>query len=357
MKRQLRPGPDRFRSRPRQPLCSRRLTLDGASKDRAGELSGLGRGLGVDRPLSDRRGPPRRVRQRRQHGTVLAQLDRSRADRHHRPRASTTALSIVPGRGMPHLRVGGMPAFGSLVSPHTRARQRLFALADDVAISKGSHLLKMGALVEQFETLIDFQIFWTGPLQLSGHRPVPAGASLRAVSRTYPDPIRFASSRARSSGVYAQDDVKTVTRPDTQRRAAMGVRHGADEAEGRLVTLQDPLHDTAPPDRHAPAHAKANFAPRVGLTWTPDARWSAHSPNRRRHLLRHQYAAVRGADRRRQSSLLQPGDGSKPRLPESRHLPASTGAQPRCAVVTTGRRLAWSTTTWRSNARCRGRRR
>ena len=60
-------------------------------------------------------------------------------------------LSIVPGRGTPHLRIGGMPAFGSLVSPHTRARQRLFAFADDLAISKGSHLLKVGALVERFE--------------------------------------------------------------------------------------------------------------------------------------------------------------------------------------------------------------
>ena len=100
-----------------------------------------------------------------------------------------------------------MPAFGSLVSPHTRARQRLFAFADDLAISKGSHLLKVGALVEQFETLIDFQIFWTGRYSFPGiaqflqGRPtvlslaLPGSESLRELSST-------------QFGLYAQDDVK-----------------------------------------------------------------------------------------------------------------------------------------------------
>ena len=135
-------------------------------------------------------------------------------------------LSIIPGRAMPHLRVGGMPAFGSLVSPHTRARQRLFALADDVAISKGSHLLKMGALVEHFDSLIDFQIFWTGRYSFPGiaqflqGRPsvlslaLPGSESLRELSST-------------QFGVYAQDDVKLSPGTHAQCGAALGVRYGS----------------------------------------------------------------------------------------------------------------------------------
>ena len=204
-----------------------RVTLDSASKTEPANYPGAGVDWESIEPLSDRRGPSRRVGLR---SSIQRRFSHSLTDLEQ---TDTTgqgldgALSIVPGRGMPHLRIGGMPAFGSLVSPHTRARQRLFAFADDVAISKGSHLLKMGALVEQLRGADRFPDLLAGTLQLSGHRPVPAGTSHRAVPgacriRVSPRALDHAVRPLRSG--RHQD----FAGPDAERRAALGVRDRAD---------------------------------------------------------------------------------------------------------------------------------
>ena len=180
------------------------------------------------------------------------------------------SLSIVPGRGMPHLRIGGMPAFGSLVSPHTRARQRLFAFADDVAISKGSHLLKMGALAEQFETLIDFQIFWPGRYSFPGIAQfLQARPTVLSLALAGSESLRELSTT--QLGLYFQDDVKISPGLTMNAGLRWEFATAPTEAEGRLVTLEDPLHDTVPLVGTLLSTRKANFAPRVGLTWMPDA--------------------------------------------------------------------------------------
>jgi hypothetical protein len=183
-------------------------------------------------------------------------------------RGLTEMLSVVPSRGMPHLVIGGMPAFGSLVSPHTRGRQRLLAVANDLAMSRGSHLLKIGALVERLDALIDFRIFWTGRysfpsvLQFLQGRPsvlslaLPGSESLRELSST-------------QLGMYVQDDVKLSPTLTISAGLRWEFATAPREAEGRLVALPDPLHDTTPVIGTLLETERTNLAPRVGVVWMP----------------------------------------------------------------------------------------
>lgn len=177
-------------------------------------------------------------------------------------------LSVVPGRGIAHIVIGGMPSFGSLVSPHTRARQRLLSIADDVAVSKGAHLLKMGALVEHFDALVDFRIFWTGRYSFPGIAQfLQARPSVLSLALPGSESLRELSST--QFGAYVQDDFK----PSSSLTFGVGLRWefatAPREAEGRLVALPDPLHDVEPVTGTLMQTSKANLAPRVGMTWTP----------------------------------------------------------------------------------------
>lgn len=182
-------------------------------------------------------------------------------------------LSIVPGRGIPHLVIGGMPAFGSLVSPHTRARQRLLAVGNDLTFSKGSHLLKAGSRIEHFDALVDFQIFWAGRYSFPGvaqflqGRPsvlslaLPGSESARELSTT-----QFAA--------YVQDDVKVSPRLTVTAGLRWEFATAPREAQGRLVGLRDPREDSGIVTGTLLRTRKGNFGPRVGVTWSParDAR-------------------------------------------------------------------------------------
>jgi hypothetical protein len=186
-------------------------------------------------------------------------------------RAASDDLSIVPGRGMPHMRIGGMPAFGSLVSPHTRARQRLLSLADDVSVARGPHLIKAGALVEHLDALVDFQIFWAGRYSFPGiaqflqGRPtvlslaLPGSASPRELSST-------------QFGLYAQDDLKLSSSLTLTAGLRWEFATAPTERAGRLVGLRDPVHDAVPVTGSLLRTEMANLAPRLGLTWMPAGR-------------------------------------------------------------------------------------
>lgn len=177
-------------------------------------------------------------------------------------------LSLVPGRGIPHLVIGGMPAFGSLVSPYTHARQRLLSLAEDVAVSRGSHLVKLGALVEHFDALVDFQIFWPGRYSFPDIRQFLLGRP-SVLSLALPGSESLRDLSTTQLGLYAQDDMKLSPRLTLSAGLRWEFATAPREADGRLVGLPDPLGDTAPVIGSLLRTEKANLAPRLGIAWTP----------------------------------------------------------------------------------------
>ena len=223
-------------------------------------------------------------------------------------------LSIIPGRGIPHFMIGGMPAFGSLVSPHTRARQQLFAIADDVAISRGAHLLKFGGSLEHFDALVDFQIFWRGRFSFPGitqflqGRPsvlslaLPESASVRQLSTT-------------QFGLYAQDDIRlsrnlTFSAGLRWESATAPEEVGASGGAARSIARHCAVDRLPAPHREGQPRAPRRTDVEPGRR--PDG--VAH---RSRALLRHQHVALCRADRWNEPALLQPGDGQEPDFPES----------------------------------------
>lgn len=179
-------------------------------------------------------------------------------------------LSVVPGRGIPHLVIGGMPAFGSLVSPQTRARQRVLAVSDDVTLAHGSHLLKAGARAERFDALVDFQIFWAGRYSFPNVREFLEGRP-SVLSLALPGSESLRQLSTAQFGAYVQDDIR-ISRSLT---VAAGLRWefatAPREAQGRLVALLDPLHDTNIVTGRLLRTQKRNLAPRLGVNWTPAA--------------------------------------------------------------------------------------
>ncbi len=181
-------------------------------------------------------------------------------------RAAPDSLSLVPGRGMPHLRIGGMPAFGSLVSPHTRAKQRLLSVGNDLAISRGAHLIKAGALVEQLEAFVDFQIFWPGRYSFPGIAQFLQGRpTVLSLALDGSESPRDLSST--QFGVYAQDDIRLTPALTLNAGLRWEFATAPTEREDRLVALPDPLHDVTPVTGELLRTEKMNLAPRVGLSW------------------------------------------------------------------------------------------
>ena len=177
-------------------------------------------------------------------------------------------LSAIPGRPVPELVIGGMPPFGSLVSPQTQGNQRLFAWADDAALVKGPHLVKFGTLVERFRALVDYQLFWGGRATFADVAQfLQARPATMVIALPGADGARDLTTT--QFGVYAQDELRV--------NAALTITGGVrwefstkpTDEQGRLVGLPDPVHDATLTSGTLLETRKRNIEPRVGFAWAP----------------------------------------------------------------------------------------
>jgi hypothetical protein len=244
-----------------------RLTLDNARKTEPGNFPDAG----VDWRSTSRFLTIEDLHVASDHLVNTARLSYSFTDLEQTDTAGRTFpddLSIVPGRGIPHLVIGGMPTFGSLVSPHTRARQRLLALADDVTLSHGSHLLQAGALVEAFDALVDFQIFWPGRYSFPGIAQFLTGRP-SVLSLALPGSGSPRHLSTAQFGLYAQDDIRMSPTVTVNAGVRWEFATAPRERDGLLIGLRDPLRDGGAVTGSLLQTRKANVGPRGGITWMP----------------------------------------------------------------------------------------
>ena len=174
---------------------------------------------------------------------------------------------FVPERGLVgDIDIGGMQRFGPQSSANVRLSQNVYSGQYDATLTRGRHLLKVGALVEHYRD------FMTNPTFSLG---IYTFANVRAFLENRP--IRFIGLTPQGDiqrdwpwtlfGFYAQDSFTLTSRLTLN----VGLRDELTtmpiDAKGRdstLVTLADPTPTVGRAYRNPP---RSNLAPRVGAAW------------------------------------------------------------------------------------------
>ena len=184
------------------------------------------------------------------------------------PRSTSADLAVIAGRPAPQLVIGGMPNYGTLTAPTTRAVQDIWSIADELTLARGSHLLKIGGSVDRYHAVSDYQFFYGGRYSFPNIQRFLAGrSSVLLIALPGADTIRDLTQT--TVATFAQDEIRLS--PSTTLNLGLRWEFSAepDERSGKLVGLPDPLRDTTVTVGRLFDNHKVNLAPRVGFSWQP----------------------------------------------------------------------------------------
>lgn len=184
------------------------------------------------------------------------------------PRSASASLAVVPGRPMPQLVIGGMPNFGTLTAPTTRAIQNLWSIADEVAVTRGAHLLKAGASLDHYDAFSDYQFYFGGRYSFPNvQRFLQGRPSVLLVALPGSDSVRNLTSM--QFGSFVQAELRLAPTMTLNLGVRWEFSTEPQEQDGRLVTLIDPLRDTTVTVGQLLQNHKTNIAPRAAFSWRP----------------------------------------------------------------------------------------
>jgi hypothetical protein len=189
------------------------------------------------------------------------------------PAAADPSLGFVPGRNVGQMNIGGISLFlggvGAIGDYHFNYTS--YQWYDDLAITHGSHNLKMGGSIERIQSNA------VGAGASNGTATFGSLASFlanqpSAFSANVPGTGTMLGQRQTVGGAYVQDDWR-VSRSLTLN---LGLRYETasvpTEEHGRLATLtslSSPVIHLGSPYFQNPT--KKDFSPRFGFAWTPFA--------------------------------------------------------------------------------------
>jgi len=174
--------------------------------------------------------------------------------------------SMVAGRPMGLVQVGGSASWGSGVGYPLRGIQGIYSLSDDLFYTRGRHSLKFGASISRYDLseflsqfTLGFVVFGNLASFMQGH-PVSAIADLGNTRRDY---------RFYIPGFYAQDDVHVTPRLTLNlglRYEFMTTPNETHGIQSRFLNFSDPSQTfTFGPPLENPGHLA--FSPRIGFAW------------------------------------------------------------------------------------------
>ena len=197
----------------------------------------------------------------------------------------------------PAVSIAGVASFGTLSSSPTARINRLVQVINSLSHQAGSHALRIGADFLYNDDRITFPRAYRGGYTFSSLPNFLSGIYNNAgFTQTFGETA--VSQTNPNLGMYAQDEWKLASQPDTESRRS----------------LRPAVLETIDTDAN-------NVSPRVGFAWSPFAIAADAGARQRRAVLRPR-AAARGGER---AALRRQHDGPVPAASDRRQPVAGAG--------------------------------
>jgi hypothetical protein len=183
---------------------------------------------------------------------------------------------FVPGRELVgSIDVGGLQRFGTQSSANLRLVQNVFSAAQNLTLTRGRHVVKVGGLVEYYQMNMVNPTFSLGIYTFSDLRSLLQNRALRFIGLT-PEAQFDRYWRSTLFGAYVQDEFQVSSRLSLNGGLRYETYTMPVDIYGRDATLME-MSDTEPTvGRLFEGPPRGNLSPRAGFAWnvTGDGRTS-----------------------------------------------------------------------------------
>jgi hypothetical protein len=175
---------------------------------------------------------------------------------------------FVPGRPIiGNIDIGGMPRFGTQSSVNVKLTQNVYGVEDNLTLTRGRHLIKIGGLVERYQDNLFNPTFSLGTFTFNDLQSFLENRPLRFLGLT-PQGALDRYWRFTLLGIYVQDDFR-VSRRLTMN---LGLRYEyatmPKDIYGRDSALRNIFTDAVPQTGQLYDNPNGkNFSPRFGFAW------------------------------------------------------------------------------------------
>jgi hypothetical protein len=187
---------------------------------------------------------------------------------------STPLKPFVEGRLVGDIDVGGLQRFGPQSSGDLKVTQNVFALHQNLVHTRGSHLFKVGSLVEHYQMNLFNPTFSLGIYNFPNLRAFLENRPAQFIGLT-PDGELDRYWRSTLLGAYVQDEWQVTPRLSINGGLRLEWATEPEEKYGRDVALPN-LMDRQPTIGQLYENPGLNLSPRGGFAWnvTGDGRTS-----------------------------------------------------------------------------------